>query len=354
MRKNPIIFRAGLFAGLLSFAAAASGHAAFQPFQNFPAPAPNAFTVSVLGLPGGSLLVWNGDAIYIQDGAGRDRFTQRASGYPGDPGFADLAPDGSRVLLGAGFMGELYAFDWQAPEDFTPAALLATRPHFSGAFLSNSLVILDAGKPDFTGSELVIVDLDNAKAEPAAVVTKSEKYAWDVKQVVADKPPFSFSGAIAVDFAGGLVYAMDANTREVRAFSISALINAFNAQTTLDWETDGVLIGAPGQYFSGGVSAVLPGNELLIGGSEGFGLPGGIQLVDADTGAILEFLDPEGGEPFYSVFYNAFTGDIIARSESGIVYGPSESFVQLPALGPLGLFGLALALAAGIARRRRG
>jgi len=96
----------------------------FAPLNSFPAPAEGAYSVDVAGLPGGVFLAWNGDGVYLQSTIGGDDFELVASGYAGDPGFAALSPDGSKVLLGQGYGGNLYAFDPSSPADYAPAALV--------------------------------------------------------------------------------------------------------------------------------------------------------------------------------------------------------------------------------------
>jgi hypothetical protein len=314
--------------------------AAFQQYQSFPQPAPGAFGIVGTGLPDGRLLVWNGDEVIVEADAGLEQFDTIASGYTGDPGFVALSPDWQRLVLGAGFSGNLYELDPANPQDFGPGSTVAVQPHFSGDFLNNTLLLLDAGKPDFSGSELVVIDLGGSKRTSSPVVRKSAKYAL-AKELAVEKPPFSYSTNVYVDRLNQRAYAMDGNTRELRVFDVAALITAFETQSPLDWETDGTLIGAAGDYFTGGVSGVLPSGELVIGGSEGFGLPGGVQLVDPGTGDIVEIIDPLGNQSFYSVIYNAFRGIIVVRAEFGEVFAPEDAFAEMPALGLVGLTALA-------------
>jgi len=142
---------------------------------------------------------------------------------------------------------------------------------------------------------------------------------------------------------------MDAATLELRAFSVSALINAYETGHTLDWAADGVLIGAPGAYFNGGVNGIMPDGRLVISGALGWDLPGGVQIVDPDTGLVIETLDPSGVEAYTSVIYNPVTGQITAIAD-GLAYA-SGDFAKLPAAGLAGLITLA-GLLAIVARRR--
>lgn len=319
----------------------------FEQYDRFPKPANGAFVVTGTGLPDGRLLVWNGDNVYVQFTAGADFFPRVAHGYQGDTAFVALSPDGHTALLGQGYAGNLYTFDTAQPADFTPAAIAASVPgHFSGVFLNNHLVLLDVGRLDFSGSELDIIDLNSAKsgakALSAPVVSKGAKYFRAQKDLVVDKPPFAYSASLAVDTQQGVVYAMDGNTRELRAFSVAALIAAFNTATPLDWGGDGVLIGAAGDFFTGGVAGVQPNGHLVIGGSEGYTLPGGIQIVDPSPGnpanaTVTETLDPTGNQDYYYVIYNAYTDAITGITFTGTAYAPQDTFVPVPALDAAGL-----------------
>lgn len=288
--------------------------ATVTPLSAFPTPAPGAYVVTGTALGDGRYLVWNGDTVQIETATGSGVFQPVADGYAGDPGFAAVASDGHTVILGGGFNGNLYLFDTWQPQDFTPASIVANRLHFTGTFLTDTLVLVDAGKPDFTGSELAIVDLADTKQSARTVVRKSARY-WLPKGVVVDKPPFSYSSAVTVDAARGVVYAMDGNTRELRAFTTDALIQAHEGGITLDWETDGVLIGQPGVYYTGGVSGVTAEGFLVVGGSEGYLLPGGIQFVAPDSGNVVALLDPTGNRSFYTVVFNPAEQTLIAMVE---------------------------------------
>ncbi|NIA13463.1 MAG: hypothetical protein GWP08_05235 [Nitrospiraceae bacterium] len=282
--------------------------AGFVEFTGFPQTA--KYNVVGAALPDGRLVVWNGADVYAQVLPGADSFAVIASGYDGDPAFIALSPDGHTVLMGAGgfadpYTNQIYLLDTSAPADFAPEAVVLTRAHFSAVYLTENLVLIDAGTPSFA-SELVIMDLA-AKSAPAPVVVKTGAYA---KAQVVDKP--GYSTLLALDPASGRVYAMDGASRELRYFSRSALVNAFNAASTLDWAADGALVGAAGDYFGGGVSGVTPEGNLVIGGSEGWGLPGGVQIVDPDTGSVVESLDPDGAQGYTSVIYNPVADTIVA------------------------------------------
>lgn len=304
----------------------------YREITDFPAPAPNAFAVVGANLPDGGLVLWNGDALYLQNRPGGDAFTEIATGYAGDPGFIAMAPDGHTALLGAGFSPALYLFDTDAPVDFVEGTQIAAPNHFSGAFLTANLVILDRSKDDFSGSELVIFDLSGAKSLDDSVPVLSLPPNPGLKQQIVDKPAFSYASAINVDPSGTILYVMDANARELRTFSVAALIMAHEREIALDWESNGTPVGAPGDFYSGGVAGFTPEGYLVIAGSEGFGLPGGIQLVDPTPPAtVVATLDPEGTQPFYSAIYNAVTDEIIATTGAQVTYA-TEGGIGSPAL----------------------
>ena len=319
----------------------------FGNYQEFPDPAPFSFGVVGGALPDGRLVVWNGDTVYLQYDVGVDSFTPIATGYVGDPAFLAVRPDGHSLLLGQGWLGAVYALDVFNPSDFEPSSIVTTLSHFSGALLTSNLLLLDVGTESFS-SALEIVDLSGAKSGTVAVVTKSDQYAG-TKELVSDKPPSSYSANVFLDEDNGILYAMDGNTRELRFFSLTVLINAFNTQTPLDWATDGTLVGAPRDFFSRGVSGITPGGLLVIGGSEGFLQPGGIQLVDPrlddpDLATVVDTLDPAGTQPFYIAIYNHVTDTITARTDGGEVFAPETALQTVPALGMMGTLILALFL----------
>lgn len=356
-----------LFLSLLCVTVACGARAAttFEQYVNFPLPAfgNGAYVVTGTGLPDGRLLVWDGDAVYRQFDAGADRFDRVASGYQGDTAFVALSPDGQTCLLGQGYAGNIYSFDPGSPADYTAQSVVASVPgNYSGVFLTNTLVLLDVGRLDFSGSELHIIDLDaakrGAKAAPRVGVAKDSRYFAQGKSLVVDKPPFGYAASLAVDYTQDMVYAMDANARELRAFAIADLVNAFNTATPLDWATDGTLIGSAGQFYSGGAAGVQPGGNVIVGGSEGYLLPGGIQVVDPSlalpaSASVLETLDPTGNQDYYYVIYNAYTDTITGVTFSGAAYS-SGALASVPVVGALGLAVLGLGMGiAGVRRARR-
>lgn len=312
--------------------------------DHFPSPAPGSFSVVGTNLPDGRLVLWNGDQIFIQTQAGSGLFGLVASGYAGDPGFITLAPDGQTVLLGAGFSPNLYLFDTANPVDYMPGSEITGPTHFSGVYLTPTLLVLDRGNATFTGSELFILDLSSSKSAPRLHTVMTLSKLPEEKQLVLDKPPFSFSSGLKVDPTGTLLYVMDGNLLELRTFLVADLINAFNTSSMLDWNADGTLVGAAGIYFGSGVAGIRPGGELVIAGSLGFLQPGGIQIVDPGTGAILQTLDPSGNQDFYTAIYNSVTDEIVARTGSGVVYATPQAIMSVPASTSAGLLLLVMSM----------
>lgn len=306
-----------------------------RTLENYPSPAEGSFSVAGAALPDGRLLLWNGDTLFVQRGLGVDAFDPVAAGYTGDPGFIALAPDGRTALLGAGFSGDLYLVDTADPRDFTPDAIAANAPHYAGVFLTAEFVLIDAGLPDFSGSELTLLRLGGGKEAPRSVVRRSAKQD---NVPVANKPPFAYSATLAVDRANGGVYAMDGNSRDLRRFDGNAIITAFFTGIPLDWDADGDPVGEPGRLFGGGVAGIANDGALLVAGSEGFGLPGGIQVVDPDTGAVLDTLDPAGDAGFYTGVYSPPADSVAATSFSGTFQtplgAPLAPYAHLPAPAP--------------------
>jgi hypothetical protein len=268
--------------------------------ENFPTADPAAFSVVGTGLSDGNLLVWNGNTIYRQAAVDADSYEAIATGYMGDPSFITMAPDGQHALLGAGFSGNLYLLDTESPSDFTESAIIANVPHYSAVFLSESLVLIDAGlfgQP----SELRMLDLEATKSAPLPVVTKSARY----KNQVVEKPEGSYSASLALDKRYEIVYAMDGNTNELRYFTVAELVAAFRGQATLDWASDGDLVGTTGVYLGGGVAGVTSDGYLVNGGF------GAVNLIDfaipsrkQGTGEIVSTLQPAGEFVFYTVIFN--------------------------------------------------
>jgi hypothetical protein len=345
---------AALIAALSLAAMAQNG--AYTTYENFPSPAPGSFSVAGVALSDGRLCLWNGAELYVQKLPNVDAFQRTATGYAGDPSFMALSPNGQTLLLGPGgfgdipYRGQLYTVDVAAMPDFSPASVaIENQDHFSGAFLTDTLALLDVGKPDFAGSELHVTDVSGGKGLSRPLVTGLP--SGSEKDLVADKPPFTYSGAMAVDRARGIVYAVSAYgmPEELRYFHVADLVNAYNTGATLDWATDGTLIGSAGQFQSGGIAGITNDGLLVNTGS------GSVQLIDPSldnpaNASTVELLDPSGVGGFYSAIYNPVTDAIIAL-DGAMAYAPRDAVRPLPALGGAGL--LLLAGAIGLAARRR-
>ncbi|HOQ32988.1 MAG TPA: hypothetical protein PLA12_10810 [Candidatus Hydrogenedens sp.] len=278
------------------------------PLPNIPQPAPGSYFVTSAPLNDGTFLIWNGNQVYKQITPKNDTYSLIAEGYQGDPAFIAISPDEKKAILGQGYLGDLYLLDLTNPQNFTPASIIANISHYYGIYLTSDLLLLDITKPDFSGSEIHILPINTKNVSTTQFVLSKPKSPS--KDMVIDKPPFAYSATLAKD--GNWVYITDGNTREIRKFSVSSLINAYNTHTTLNWETDGILIGTSGMYFSGGVSGISADNLLIIGGSEGFMLPGGIQEVNPTTGEIVRVWDPANNQGYYSAFYNSHSDTILA------------------------------------------
>ncbi len=321
-----------VFASIFSFVMAGPGFAQdLRLVSQWPDIAPGSFGVTGSSLPDGRLILWNGSDVFIQNAPGGATLEIVATGYQGDPSFVAIAPDGYTALLGPGFSPMVYLFDTRTPTDFVAGSEIAAPNHFSGAFLNQDLVVMDRGLDDFSASELVVLDLSGTKGDSAwrSVLTFSPPPLE--KMTVLDKPQGSFSSGVFVDAATSTLYVMDAGARELRAFDVADVIAAFDGASLLDWATDGILIGAVGSYFSGGVSGVTSEGYLVIGGSEGFLAPGGVQIVDPSDGMVLETLDPAGTQGFYSAIYISALDEIVAVVD-GMAYA-SEAAIATPSTG---------------------
>ncbi|MBI1318554.1 MAG: hypothetical protein GC168_06360 [Candidatus Hydrogenedens sp.] len=340
----------------LALALACTAASAAPVYSNFPVTA--KYGVVGGGLPDGRLIIYNGDAVFLQTAPNVDSFTSVATGYEGDPSFLAVSPDGTEALMGAGgfgdlYTGDIYRFNVTAPANFAPSAVALNRNHYSAVYLSPTLLLIDAGV--FPNSELAIVDV-TAKSGGQAPVTVVNKPV--AKANVVDPKP-GFSAHVAYDGATDTVYAMDSNARELRAFSGAALIDAYNNTLLLDWTTDSALVGQAGDYYSGGVAGITTDGNLIIDGSEGFGLPGGVQLVNPNTGAILNTTDPAGDEGFTTVIVNVANEEVVVQ-QSGQNFTLSFDDLDPAPVGPtpgLPVGGSAvvittIALGALMARRR--
>jgi MYXO-CTERM domain-containing protein len=313
---------------LVLFFAAPAWAQSYTALESYPEPAENAFGTTATALPDGRIVVWDGETVFLQALPRHDVWEPAASGYAGDPGFIALAPDGHTVLLGAGFANKAYLLDLDAPTDYVEGSEISVPTHFSGTFITESLVAMDRGKSDFSGSEIVVVDVAQSKSleQPFVLMTLP---APETKTTIIDKPQGAYSSNVYYDEVGEFLYVMDGNAREIRAFPLWAVLDAYENETQLDWEADAAPMGEPGVYFTGGIEGITEDNNLIIPGSEGFGLPGGVQIVSVKTGAVLDVLDPVGNGGFYGAVYNAALDDLLV-SEGGVMYAPEPWPTELP------------------------
>lgn len=323
----------------------------FRVVPQFPQPADGSFTVVGTATPNGRFILWDGDAVFLQAAPRSHDLQEIATGFTGDPAFLALAPDGRTLAMGGGFNGRLYFIDIVTPTDFDEAGGFDVPTHFSGAYLNNTLLLVDRSTDDFSATELVIIDTEalsvatdqSSRSSASRAVLTLPEYDANTRETVIEKPLGSFSSTVFVNADRTQLFAMDSNTRELRVFDVSAIIEAFESATTLDWTTDGTPIGAPGDYFGGGVSGITPDNELIIGGSEGVGQPGGVMYIDPDEPAvILATLDPAGTQPFYQVIYNRPVDELIAIDGTGLplmAYASTTAIAPIPPVSPCPVFG---------------
>lgn len=334
-----------LIAILTPFSAAAlPDEADFGIAPNFPQPAPGSFSVVGTATPDGRYLLWNGDDVYRQKVAGGDKLDVIASGYLGDPAFMALNPTGDTALLGQGFGNgvdaNLYLIDLDAPTDFNSGSEIVVVNHFSGVFLTDSLVAIDRGDFGFP-AEIVVIDLlarSHAGRAPVHVLSIPSPPSGRASEIT--KPPGSFSASLAVN--GGLLYVADAGNGQYKSFAVADVINAFQTSTPLAW-VSGTDIGTPFQYPLGGVSGFTATGNLVIAGF------GSIVEVNPGTGAVVQTLDPAGTGPFYGIIYNGPLGELVAIEFPAVFGDPlifhssSGALTALPAQSALAL-GLMAAL----------
>ncbi len=335
---------------VMAFSAAGTEYGVFT---GFPKAAPGAFGVKAEGLPDGRWVVWNGDAVFFETMVGGDEFKEVASGYAGDPGFVAVSPDGHHVLLGAGYSGKLYVLDTDAPTDYNPGSEVATVTHYYGAYLNESLVLLDRATDDSTTSELVVLDLSSPSPTHRRVMLKPPN-------VNLNGTEYGVSACLAVNashttvYTAGLVYdGWDLVSNQLKKVTVAALVNAYQTSTPLDWnnDIDAVPIGASGVFGVGGPAGISASEELFIGGF------GGVQRVDPAMGTVIETIDPAGPFEYYGVAYNPYNGVVLpivadpADWSMDVVYAPEGAFAPLPTGSGLGLLALAALLAVAGAGR---
>lgn len=320
--------------------------------------APRAVThpygnIAVQSLPNGKLIVWDGDAIHVQQILGGNQFSKVASGYLGDTGFMAVSPDGHTLVLGAGMSGRLYRFDLNAPADYSAAADLGVVSHYWGVFLTNTLLLLDKLTDDYATDELAVIDISAPTLNRKTVM---------LKPPAAEIPAGGFvaSAALAVDRTRTNVYAMalafdgsfSVVANPLKRILVSDILTAYNASQVLDWNTNAVAIGGETAFSSGGPVGVTNEGKVLISGF------GGLDLIDPATASILATYDP-AGMVYYGGVYNAATGDIIpiatdtAEYTMDLIYMPRGSAQPMPLTGIAGLGILSMLLALRAAKRMK-
>lgn len=291
--------------------------------------------ISAAFLPDGRLVVWDGNSVYAQPLAGADEMRQIATGYTGDTAFMTVAPDGHTLLLGAGMSGKLYKFDIHAPADYSTAALLGVFPHYWGAFLTQSLVVIDCMADDWSTDQLAIIDISKPDLAPHVVMDKPT--AGNVPAA-----GFAASAALAVDPSGTWLYAMEVTfdssfmvvANPLKRIPASELLGAYQSRSKLDWGAFGG-IGA-GIYATGGPVAATIGGGVLLAGF------GGVQEINGETGAVIAEYNP-GGFVYHGAAYDRATDTVfpIATDEAeytmDLFYAPANAFHALPVCGIAGL-----------------
>lgn len=279
----------------------------FRVVTNVPDPAPGASGVVGTAIPDGRFLLWNGDTVYLQREVGGAVFDPIATGYAGDPAFTALNPAGDAVLLGAGFgdgtNANVYLLDFANPQDYAPGDEIVVPSHFSGTFLTSSLVAFDRG--DFgSPAEIIVLDLFSmARGEAPQPVKVIQAPPSPARDTIITKPSGSFSASVAVH--GGLLYVADSGNGQYKSFAVTDVVNAYNSMSTLLWSS-GTDIGAPFDYPLGGVSGITPSGNLIMAGF------GSIAEVDPGTELIVDTIAPGGSSVFYGIVYNGVTGEPIA------------------------------------------
>ncbi|MFP4191963.1 MAG: dockerin type I domain-containing protein [Candidatus Hydrogenedentota bacterium] len=258
----------------------------YNSIPNFPEES-HGFGVTADALGDGRFVAWDGDRIFVETEAGSGVFSVAAEGVPGDPAFIEVHPDGETALLGAGVNGDMYVVDMNDPSE--PEAVLNTVNNFAGTWLNTEQFLFDRAMPNDNEEdvpELAILDISD---EP------------EVRTVVADKG--TWSAGVVTSACGYYAYTSNGMDGVTVRYEVNALREAFETETPLDWETDGVELGG---FSTSGPSAHTALDTVIFGGS------GNIQFVDGETGDELGTADPAGeGGHVYQAAYNRVTGRIL-------------------------------------------
>ncbi len=324
--------------------------AQYMEAGTFPKAAPGAYGIQMETLDNGAMAVWNGNTLYRQTMPGGEAFHAIASGYAGDPGFLAVAPDGHTLLLGAGYGGQLYLVNADAPANYVSGSEVATLSHYAGQFLTQDLVLLERAQWPY--AELGVLDLRDSSY-------RTVMYKPGMAEVDGVMGGFGASARLAVDATRTWVYVMsvvyDASfmvaRNELKRIPVSALVSAHAAEMMLDWTADAQAIGASGDFNDGGPAVVTRNGLLAIGGF------GSVQLVDPELGLVVDSLAPRGFD-YYAIGYNRLTDSVYPIVSDvdwsmDLVYIPEGELSELPAAGPVGFVVLAGSLLAlyGVSKR---
>lgn len=306
-----------------------------------PAPAsPNSFDVAVTYSSTGLLYAWNGAHVYQQNGVNVNGFTQLAGtigSASSDPGPISFSSNGSQLLLGNGAGGNLGGANagllFTVPSTGgTASTPLATVPfHFSflagpaGAF--DGKYFINQGTDAFgTGSQVSVFD-------PVGLTNKF---------VVQNIPGASASMTVG---PGNTVYVGVGylpGRGEIRSFALNDLINAYNNNSPLSWNS-GVQFNALDNNSGAGLFFDARG-FLFAGGPHG--------LTVFDTQGHSQLYENDGFSTFAA--YDAVHDSIFISGfgvESGIY--PASGFNPVPEPGSLLLAVLAAGLLVPCRRRLR-
>jgi hypothetical protein len=325
MNASTLRALSALFGIASSVIAGADPIPSFSEQTNFPPAAGFGVVADTLG--DGRFIVYDGLNIWIQDSVDANAYTNVATGYTGDPAIIAVSSDGHTCLVGAGFTGELWLFDAEAPAD-AGAPLLTSGSDFWAEWINASQVVIDRavfvgpGMFDFE-AELILLDITG----PA------------VRTVVSAKG--GASAMCVLDLFSQNLYATDGLTGETKAVSVSAIVNAFNTSTPVSWAS----LPTFGTFSTGGPGGLTPKGTLLFGGF------GAVDFVDRGTAASVGTADPAGtGTYNFLLAYNGVTGRVLA---TGTQFSPSfdtkgfvstAMFETLPASGGWALALLVLGL----------
>ncbi|MCP4645955.1 MAG: hypothetical protein GY851_36255 [bacterium] len=352
MRKAFLITLASCLCCMSIVAGASDTLPTFSQLASVPA-TPNAsgpfggyaYGIAADALGDGRFILYDGNEILIQDAVDSDSFTSVASGYIGDPGFIAVAPDGHTCLVSAGYGGQLWLFDANAPVNAGTA--FDTVSNFHGVWLSDTLVLIDLAVWVGPGA------FDYAAEQGILDVTSPGSY----KTVVNKGGVGTQSAAVACDESRQYAYACEGASSNYRRFAVADLISVFQSAgaSALAWST-GTSIGTF-SALPGGAYAVSDAGTLICGGYlDAFG------VIDPVAGTVADTDDPAAAYVSYNLAYNGKTGKILAIANEYVGF-PSPNnmsgfvsddwYESVPAAGGIALGALVGLLALGAVRATR-